>query len=354
MTLGLGPGGRTKRGQSPPGTPDGLAPRRTRPVLIWAFLGALCLALMLYLFVSWIAFGEAQSVPTGADPVSGTTQVWAAVFQIGGPIAAAIVLIHVVHRCVRERRLCLDAMIVIGTTTAWWLDPLINWLRPFVFYNATMVNFGSWSERIPGWISPNARFLPEPLLMIGLAYVWMTLGFGMLATRAMRAARARWPQLGVAATFGAGWSAVFVLELPLETLAVRTGLVAYPASIPELTLRAGHTYQVPLYGPALWSAVLTGIGALRFHLDERGFTLVERGIERVTVGARATTLLRTLAVVGFIHVSAVLAYDLPINLAGLYAGPVDPYPTHLRTQQCGPGTPVGCPGPGVPILMKDR
>jgi hypothetical protein len=114
-------------------------------------------------------------------------------------------------------------------------------------------------------------------------------------------------------------------------------------------LWAGHTYQVPLYGPALWSAVLTGIGALRFHLDERGFTLVERGIERVTVGARATTLLRTLAVVGFIHVSAVLAYDLPINLAGLYAGPVGPYPTHLRTQQCGPGTPVACPDPACPF-----
>jgi hypothetical protein len=177
----------------------------------------------------------------------------------------------------------------------------------------------------------------------------MPLGFGMLAGLAMRRARRRLPRLGVAGTFCAGWLAVFVVELPLEILAVRTGLVGYPAAIPGLTLWAGETHQVPVYGPVLWSMVLTATGALRFFLDPDGHSVVERGVERVPVGPRWRTVLCTFAVIGFVHVVAIVGYDLPINAAGLYAGPTEPYPSYLRTRVCGLNAPVECPGPEVPI-----
>lgn len=323
-------------------------PRRVRPVLVWAGLGVLGLAVAAWSFASWWLSGRARPAPVGSDPVPAVTLAWGTVFQVAGPILAVAVVGVVVRRCWRERRLTLDAMILVGTATAWWHDPLINWVRPFVFYSATMSNAGSWSEDIPGWIAPNGRYLAEPPLMIGLAYVWMALLFGMLATAAMRAARRRWPRLAAPATFAVGWIAVLGLELPLETLAVHSGLVGYPSAIPALTLWAGQTVQVPVYGPVLWSCVLAGIGALRFFLDAHGRSVAERGIERVAGPRRLRTLLCTLAVVGFVHVSAVVGYDLPINIAGSYAGPAPLYPSHLRTLQCGPGTPVGCPGPDTP------
>jgi hypothetical protein len=40
---------------------------------------------------------------------------------------------------------------------------------------------------------------------------------------------------------------------------------------------------------------------------------------------------------------AIGVYDLPVNLAGFYAGPTQTYPSYLRTQYCGPDTPRHCP-----------
>jgi hypothetical protein len=98
-----------------------------------------------------------------------------------------------------------------------------------------------------------------------------------------------------------------------------------------------------LYGPVLWSLVLSSSGALMFFRNKNGQIRVEAGIESLSRGIRTKSLLRVLAVTGFLHVVAIGAYDLPVNLAGLYAGPTQTYPTYLRTQFCGPATPRPCP-----------
>jgi hypothetical protein len=176
-----------------------------------------------------------------------------------------------------------------------------------------------------------------------MIYIWMPLTMGSLARWVMGRARRRWPTLGPVRTFCCGWLAVYVIEFPLEIIALHTGLLGYPASIPALTLWAGQTVQVPLYGPVLWSLVLSSSGALMFFRNKNGQIRVEAGIESLSRGIKAKSLLRVLAVTGFLHVVAIGAYDLPVNLAGLYAGPTKPYPTYLRTQFCGPHTPRPCP-----------
>src|SRR6202011_3873982 len=243
-----------------------------------------------------------------------------------------------------ERQLCVEAAIVIGSAIAWWHDPLINWVQPVLFYNAGLVNFGNWTENIPGWLSPDGRLMAEPVLMIGIIYIWMPLAMGLLARWAMGKARHRWTALGPVRTFCCCWLAVFVVEFPLEVVALHSGLLGYPASIPELTLWAGQTVQLPLYGPVLWSLVLSSSGALMFFRNKKGQIRVEAGVETLRrAGTKTKALLRVLAVTGFLHVVAIGVYDLPVNLAGLYAGPTQTYPTYLRTQFCGPGTPRPCP-----------
>jgi hypothetical protein len=135
---------------------------------------------------------------------------------------------------------------------------------------------------------------------------------------------------------------VYVLEFPLEIFAVHHGLVGYPASIPGVTLWAGHTVQLPLYGPILWSLVLSSSGALMFFRNEMGQIRVEGGVETLRAGTKTKAVLRVLAVTGFLHVVAIGVYDVPVNFAGFYAGPTDGYPTYLRTQYCGPDTPRPC------------
>ena len=325
--------------------------RATRPVIAWAFFGLLCTAFAALVYVRWFTSGDARAVGSGPDPVSASTNLWVSIFQVVSPLLALLAVVHAVRSSQRQRRLSLDAMLVIGWSISWWHDPLINWLRPTVFYNASFFNEGSWSAQVPGWISPNARFLPEPVFFIGTSYLWLGLAFGMLATAVMRRARRRWPSLGPVGTVISAFVVIFAVEFFLEMLVIRTQLVAYPSAVRGLTLWAGTTHQMPVYEQVLWSAVLTFTGALRFFVDPSGHSFVERGSERLPLGARWQTAVRLFAVVGAVHAAA-LTYDVVVNGAGLYAGPVAPYPSYLRTHQCGSGTGIQCPGPHVPIIVN--
>ena len=315
-----------------------------RPVLFWSSVGAVCVAVAAYVYTSWIVSGNASPVDPGPDPIPGGTQLAMTAFQIACPILALVAIVYVVRKSVRERQLCVEAAVVIGSAIAWWHDPLINWFQPVLFYNAGLVNFGNWMENVPGSLSPGSRLMVEPVLMIGMIYVWMPLAMGSIARWAMGRARRRRPTLGPVRTFCCGWLAVYVIEFPLEIFAVHHGLVAYPASIPGATLSAGQTVQIPLYGPILWSLVLSSSGALMFFRNRTGQIRVEAGVETLRwAGPRVKGLLRVLAVTGFLHVVAIGVYDLPVNLAGFYAGPTETYPSYLRTQYCGPETPRACP-----------
>jgi hypothetical protein len=318
--------------------------KTVRPVLFWSSIGAICVVFAAYVYVSWIASGNATPVDPGPDPIPAGTRLAMTAFQIACPILAVAAIGYVVRKSLRERRLCVEAAIVIGSAIAWWHDPLINWFQPVLFYNAGLVNFGNWTENIPGWRSPDGRLMAEPVLMIGMIYIWMPLTMGMIARWAMGRARRRRPALGPVRTFCCGWLAVYVIEFPLEIFAVHHGLVGYPAAIPALTLWAGQTVQLPVYGPVLWSLVLSASGALMFFRNKAGQIRVEGGMETLRRAGPATkSVLRVLAVTGFLHVVAIGVYDVPVNLAGLYAGKTDTYPTYMRTQFCGPGTPRPCP-----------
>lgn len=318
--------------------------KAVRPVLFWSGAGAICVVFAAYVYVSWIVSGNATPVDPGPDRIPAGTRLAMTAFQIACPILAAAAIVYVVRKSLREHRLCVEAAIVIGSTIAWWHDPLINWFQPVLFYNAGMVNFGNWTENIPGWLCPDGRLMAEPVLMIGMVYIWMPLIMGKIAFWGMTRARRRWPTLGPVRTFCCGWLAVYAIEFPLEIMAVHHGLVGYPAAIPGLTLWAGQTVQMPFYGPVLWSLVLSSSGALMFFRNKRGQICVEGGIQSLgRAGSATKSVLRVLAVTGFLHVVAIGVYDVPVNLAGMYAGPTDTYPTYLRTQFCGPDTPRPCP-----------
>lgn len=325
-----------------PGTPE--QTKILWPVLFWSSVGGVCVAFAAYVYTSWIVSGNATPADPGPDPIPAGTQFAMTAFQIACPILAVVAIVYVVRKSVRERQLCVEAAVVIASTIAWWHDPLINWFQPVLFYNAGLVNFSNWMENVPGSLSPGSRFMAEPVLMIGMIYVWMPLAMGKVAFWAMGRARRQWPMLGPVRTFCCGWLAVYVIEFPLEIFAVHHGLVGYPASIPGVTLWAGQTVQIPLYGPILWSLVLSSTGALMFFRNRKDQIRIEGGIETLRwAGTKTKALLRVLAVAGFYHVVAIGVYDLPVNLAGLYAGPTDTYPTYLRTQYCGPDTPRPCP-----------
>jgi hypothetical protein len=195
--------------------------------------------------------------------------------------------------------------------------------------------------------------MPEPLLIIGTVYVWMGLLCAVLADRVMSRVRLTRRGRPPVRAFLVAWLAVAVFEVAMEIIAVRTGLTGYPSSIRRLTLWAGTTHQLPVYEMAMWSLVLTAVGALRHSARGRdhGWTAVESGADRLALTTRRRTVIRLVAVVGFVN-AAGLSYDVAMIATSTHAGPVSTYPSYLRTDQCGPGTAIQCPGPRVPLIGR--
>ena len=165
--------------------------RRTVPVPIsegraanhtvgWAVIGALAIAVQLYVYAAWILGGEAVRTPTGPDPIPGYVMVAAWILQILGPVGSLALLVWCIRQYQRTRRLGFDTLLAIGWCSMVWQDPGLNILRTQIFYNSYLFNRGSWATHIPGWVSPNGHLLPEPLLFTSLMYATSGLVFAFL------------------------------------------------------------------------------------------------------------------------------------------------------------------------------
>ena len=248
---------------------------------------------MVFVLAAWFVSGDARRIrPRGPDTVPRSEELWAAVLQVAMPLAAIAILAVVIRR--RRRRVPgsgFEVMFVAAFASLYWLDPSVSYAEPLVLFNSTAVNLGSWTEHIPGWANPTGSELPEPLLIVGPAYL---------------------------------------LNLAIEIIFISTGLLAWAGTIPGLTVNAGQPKQYPLYEPLVFGGVVwVAMAALHHFRDDRGRTVVERGIDRVEVAPGGRRVLRFLAVVGFAHLVMAVSC-IAVGLSALHVGPYPEYPSYLR------------------------
>ncbi len=322
------------------------------PVQWWAVLGAVFAAVQIYAFVTWFTRGDAHATTTGADPLLTATKVWAVTLQAVMILGAVVAVVWVTRKSLRERRLAFDAVLVIAWMSVYWLDPAANYVRPIYLYNSFLVNLGSWVNGIPGWSSPNVERLPEPFLFIGLSYI----AFGMMMTLftcgAMRLAKARWPGLGPVGLVAVAFVAMFAVDFGAELLFVRTQMYAYSGVVRAWSVWGGETYQFPLYESFFSAILFTAVGALRYFRDDKGRSVVERGVEQVRASTSVRATLRVLAAVGFVNLTLMLAYFVPMNVIALHVDETPEYPSYMLNGICGEGSQFACPGPNVPIPLR--
>ena len=101
------------------------------------------------------------------------------------------------------------------------------------------------------------------------------------------------------------------LDLFAELIWVRTSMYAYPGTIHGLSIWGGKWYQFPIYESVLWPMMWTAMGALKYFRDDKGRSVVERGVDRVKARRARRTPLRVLAIVGFANV-AMIIYTIPM------------------------------------------
>ena len=327
--------------------------RRTlRPVVWWATAGAFFAVLQICVYANWIIQGDAYRQPMGADTMDSGAKFWAWLLQGISASAGLWTIAYLTRRSLRQKGVAWDAFIAIAFFSVYWQDTIINYLRPIFLYNSYMVNLGAWNPHIPGWISPNARNTPEPLLLIAPVYVWWFVLFAVVFCGLAKRAQQRWPNMGKAGIFAIGVVVLGLMDTLLECLAIRTGLFAYSGVIRELSIWPGKTYQFPLYEGLIVGIFCSIIGMLRYSRDDKGFSAVERGSDRVRFTGKKLTVMRALAWVGLANTMFVLL-NVGYNWIGLYSDTTPKYPSYMLNGFCGEGTGIACPGQDIAIPMPN-
>lgn len=238
-------------------------------------------------------------------------------------------------------------------------DPSMNFIQQGCTYNPYLFNMGFLSAEIPGWMSPNAERLPEPLLAWAGGYPGFLIWGCLFGLAAMRWTKARFPGINNVKLAIAGIFATMVFDTVLEILLIRvTGIYAYPGAIRSLSLWGGHWYQFPIYEGLLFGGWWGLCTVLLYFKDDKGLTWVERGVEKLDMCRRSNFrkgMVRAVAVIGFCQVIELVFYVMPMAMITANADPFpDDTPAYFTvgTRMCGPGTGTACPRPDLPIQRR--
>jgi hypothetical protein len=237
----------------------------------------------------------------------------------------------------------------------------MNFTSVSLLYNSHLLNFGAWANGSwPGWGSPNANLLPEPLLITIPGYTCLVFAQVVIVLFLLRKFLARFPRTGPIGKVVFIVVGLTIIDTIIESLILRTGVYAYPGGISAITLFAGHTYQVPMSETFLFGGMALGAVACLSHFrDDRGRTVVERGLDRVNTGTKGRQGIKFLAIFGAMHLAFFALYFIPQQWFATHA---DAYPhgyksymingmcqypgSHSAVQARGV-TGVPCAGPGV-------
>jgi hypothetical protein len=332
---------------------------KVKPIQLWAVLGGAILAFQLYVWIRWISGPNFERVPPGpSDPptyMKAILVTWTVVIIVGLPIS---LYYFIVRPWRRERRITLDGMLLVACGLLFFQDPLLNYFNTWSTYNTWMWNRGSWVQDIPGWQSYGepGRMMAEPILMNAPGYSFGVLLCTMFGCWVMRKAKERWPNISNLGLIGVVAVWAFVFDFVIEGLFLMPmGLFTYPGAIQSLSINAGTYYQWPLYEGLMWGGVQAGLCCLRFFTDDRGRTLVERGLDRVRGGFVRQQLARFLAIVAACSALFFVFYNLPVQWFAMHA---EPWPDDLLKRSyflmgiCGDGTDRPCPDPSLPMFRN--
>jgi hypothetical protein len=127
------------------------------------------------------------------------------------------------------------------------------------------------------------------------------------------------------------------------------GFYAYPGA-PGPNLFPSTYHRFPLLEPAVVGLLMTGVAALRYSNNDQGYSLVERGAEKIAGGGRRFCA-RFLAMVAATQIIMLLGFTVPVIIFTSHASkwPVDIQKrSYLTDRLCGADTSVACPDGVVP------
>jgi hypothetical protein len=327
----------------------------------WALLGVLLLAGQAWIFTRWFFSDDIRNIPAGDTPVP----TWMKVTLVVSCVAIAAACFWMLWRwCIKPWRrtgtLTSLGAFGIATCTMFWQDPLQNQIVPWFSWNHWLPNVGSWANQIPGISQPNATGLGDPLYLTATGFVVFYFGSAIFGIWTMNKVKERRPGIGTPWLIVASIVACTVLLGVIELFWMRAGAYVYPDSIPSLTLFAGHYYQIPIYEIVIDGIIAAAMSWVVYFRNDKGETVVERGISDLNVSPRKKNMMR------------ILAFAVAANLVfGMYDLVLQPFVhnghtwpedivkrSYFSAGYCGPGvfpartTDMACWSDALPVPTK--
>ena len=189
-------------------------------VVGWATFGAAWVAFALVGWGRWILSNRFTPQPKGPDTLSTAHRILIQGYEVVAlGLLITMVTIYLVRPWLRTRRLPLDGMLLIGSTFAFFQDPVINIFRYTFGWNAYAINMGSWGTFIPG--SQGSQNYGEGLLWAWPDYIVFGVVGAVSGCWLVAFLKRRLPQLGTPAAFAIFFVAFALAASILENLRVR-------------------------------------------------------------------------------------------------------------------------------------
>ena len=323
------------------------------PIKFFSVVGMIVAAVYAEVLFRWVTGPYFKASPVGADPIPD----WELeLIRFSEVFCAALIVLFLwillVKPWIRDKRISWDGMLMLCLFSMWVLDPICNYFNFTFMYNAYWINRGSWCLYLPGWQSPRGSNLPEPFYLMGGIYLWWTTINVLAFCWTLRKLKGWMPSYSMLVHIPIGYAVICTLDMILELPACFAGLFAYPGAPAWATLWAGTPHQFPLYETFFMNFNYTAIGLLRLYRDDKGESWAEKGVSRLQLSASAKTSLRFFALLGFSNLSYFVVYFMPYNWMAMQADTFAKYPSYMRYEICGQGTPYACPSREVPVQSR--
>jgi Spirocyclase AveC-like len=328
--------------------------RRVLAVNWWAGLGAAVILAEAVVLIAWISSRWFHHVSSGPTPVPEYMKIGMIAWQVVLPISGlTLIYLFIVRPWRRERRLTTYGLLVFAFSTLWFQDPLSAYGGEWFTYNAYQVNMGSWVHQIPGWLAPGtpSHQIAYPLLVVPGAYITIFLLVSFLGSRLMAAVKARRPHTGRVTLVATCLVAMALFDVVFEGLVfMPLGAWEYPGGHWAIFPTTFHKY--PLNEAITTGMLFTSFASITYFVDDRGFTLAERGAESLRATPARAWAIRALAVSGMVALAMFLCYNVTNFFFGLHGTnwPRDIQKRSYLTYTCGPLAGRSCP----PSAIKPR
>jgi Spirocyclase AveC-like len=329
--------------------------RKQEPVVYWAVLGGLMLAFTAYIVIRWVTGPYFKSVPGGVTQPPTAMKIALLAVQIGGPgVALFCIYWFLIRPWRRLGRPTTEGLLTVCYSTLYIQDPVSNAGGYWFTYNTTAFNRGSWIPYLPLFNAPTGRpghMFAEPIFAIGSGYVYFwVIGVGV-AMFAFRQTKKRWPKVGTAGAIVAAYVGGVVFDIVLEPFVwTRTGFYAYPGA-PGPRIFSSSYMAYPVWEGLIVGLLLLPYVLLRYYKDDKGYSVVERGVDNLRLGKKAKVAVRFLALMAASQLIYFFAYNMWVYQLGTNA-----QTWNKEVQQrsyfldgiCGQGTNRLCASPAVP------